>query len=83
MVFHGGIGLKKASEASVIPYDPSIGGGKVERQPAYLPWKTNGLEHGIRPHLVRENGEIVEMLDLRVKERKKPKHVSSRQWGRC
>jgi len=72
--------MNNASKASVIPYDPSIRGENVERQRAFLTWKTNGLEHGIRPHLVLTNGEIVEILDLPVKERKKQKQVSSRQW---
>ena len=73
--------MNNDSKASVIPYDPRIGGENVERQLAFLTWKSNGCEHGIRPHLVLESGEIVEIGDRSGKSRKKPKAVSSRQWG--
>ena len=76
--------MNNASKASVIPYDPSIEGEKVERQRAFLTWKSNGCEHGIRPHLVLGSGKIIEIGDRSGKSRKKPKAVSSRQFGgRC
>jgi hypothetical protein len=76
----GALAMNNDSKASVIPYDPSIEGEKVERQRAFLPWKSNGCEHGIRPHLVLESGKIVEIGDRSGKPRKKPKAISSRQW---
>ena len=75
--------MNNDSKASVIPYDPGIGGEKVERQRAFLTWKSNGCEHGIRPHFVLDSGKIVEIGDRSGKSRKKPKMISSRQWGRC
>jgi len=76
--------MPDACEVTVIPYDHGIGGEKVERRREFLTWKSNGCEHGIRPHLVQKNGEIVEIGDRSHKPRKKSKAVSSRQYeGRC
>jgi len=75
--------LTEELEASIIPYDPSIGGERVERRRAFLNWKSNGCEHGIRPHLVTVSGVIIEIGDRAPKPRKKSKAISARQWGRA
>ncbi|MGD0953751.1 MAG: hypothetical protein ABR985_15410 [Methanotrichaceae archaeon] len=49
----------------------------------WLPWKSEGLEHGLKPHRVTQAGYVEEHGD-RAPSRKKIKGVSSRQWGgRC
>lgn len=49
----------------------------------WLPWKSDGLEHGLKAHRVSQSGYIEEDGD-RAPSRKKIKGVSSRQWEeRC
>ena len=87
--------MPDACEATVIPYDPGIGGeGEGHRHisrdevrgRAWLPWKSNGCEHGLRRHLVGIDGVIQETgdRDHQAATRKKPRVISSRQYeGRC
>lgn len=49
---------------------------------AWLPWRSNGCEHGLRPHSVQPDGSVKEFEDTEPAPRRKPKAVSSRQWGR-
>ncbi len=68
-----------------------VTGGKHRRAPrsdeahglAWLPWRSCGCEHGIKGHEVAEGGSIIEVLDINIRQRKKPKAVSARQWGRA
>jgi hypothetical protein len=50
------------------------------RNSAWLIWKSNGCEHGLKSHKVNPDGSIKEIGDLAPQKRKKPKGVSSRQW---
>jgi hypothetical protein len=49
------------------------------RKAEWLPWKSNGLEHGHKAHRVTMGGHIEEVGD-RAQPRKKIKGISSRQW---
>jgi hypothetical protein len=50
---------------------------------AWLTWRSNGLEHGLKSHLVEpKDGSIREIKDPEPAPRRKPKAVSSRQWRR-
>jgi hypothetical protein len=52
----------------------------------WLTWRSRGLEHGLKPHKIGRDGSIQETgdrADGQVAPRKRPKAVSSRQWGRC
>ena len=53
----------------------------VEKE--WLPWSSNGLEHGLRKHRVSPSGEVEEVSDLIPEPKKVRKCISSRQWGRC
>ena len=50
---------------------------------AWLTWRSNGCEHGIKGHKVDADGSIIEVQEIKTRPRKKPKAVSARQWGRC
>ncbi len=53
------------------------------RSLVWLPWRSNGCEHGDKPHKFnRESGVIEERGDRAPTNRKKSKAVSSRQWER-
>jgi hypothetical protein len=49
---------------------------------AWLTWRSYGRDHGLKAHEVKPDGTIIEMHDPQPVPRKKPKGVSSRQWGR-
>jgi hypothetical protein len=48
------------------------------RKPEWLPWTSNGLEHGVKAHRVTPGGYVEEVGD-RAPDRKKIKGISSRQ----
>ncbi|OPX77214.1 MAG: hypothetical protein A4E44_00145 [Methanosaeta sp. PtaB.Bin018] len=50
---------------------------------AWLTWRSNGCDHGIRGHKVAEDGSIIEVPDIKTRPHRKPKAVSARQWGRA
>ena len=50
-----------------------------EPKRAWLPWKSDGREHGLRAHRVSLGGHVDEAHDI-IHQRKKPKVISSRQW---
>jgi hypothetical protein len=50
---------------------------------AWLTWRSNGCERGLKAHRVAADGSIVEIYDPAPEARRKPKAVSARQWGRC
>ena len=50
------------------------------RNLAWLNWRSNDCEHGLRPHKVEPDGAIKEIGDLAANTRRKPKGVSSKQW---
>lgn len=53
---------------------------------AWLPWASNGCEHGLKCHKIAKNGYVYESEDVPTEPKRKPKAVSSRQWtqgGRC
>lgn len=51
---------------------------------AWLPWQSNGCEHGLKPHAINPDGTIREIGHPKpAKSRRKPKEVSSQQWRRC
>lgn len=52
------------------------------RSVAWLPWWSNGCEHGIKSHKVAEDGSIIEVPEIKTRPHKKPRAVSTRQWGR-
>lgn len=64
-------------------------GGEHRRAPrsdeahglAWLTWRSNGCEHGLKAHNVATDGSIVEIYDPAPEPRRKPKGVSARQWG--
>jgi len=64
-------------------------GGDYQRAPrsdearglAWLTWRSCGCDHGIKGHKVAEDGSIIEVQEIKTRPRKKPKAVSSRQWG--
>jgi hypothetical protein len=66
-------------------------GGEHRRAPrsdeahglAWLPWRSNGCDHGIKGHRIAVDGSIIEAPDIKTRHHKKPKAVSARQWGRC
>lgn len=51
---------------------------------AWLPWSSDGLEHGSKLHKVGQDGVVQETGDraCRAAIRRKPKAISSRQWRR-
>jgi hypothetical protein len=49
----------------------------------WLNWKAYGRDRGLKPHVVNPDGSIIEMHNPAPEPRRKPKAVSSRQWGRC
>ena len=49
---------------------------------AFLPWSSNGLEHGLKRHKIAKNGYVYETGDRPTEPRRKSKGISSRQWGR-
>ena len=50
----------------------------------FLPWSSNGLEHGLKRHKIAKNGYVYETGDRPTEPRRKSKAVSSRQFaGRC
>jgi hypothetical protein len=68
---------------------PSTGEATPERRRVHVPrdeakrltwlnWRSNGCEHGLKRHVVALDGNVQEINDL---PRRKPKQVSSRQWG--
>jgi hypothetical protein len=52
------------------------------RKKAWLPWQSNGQEHGFKSHRVTGGG-FVEVANDNPQQRRKIKGVSSRQWERC
>ena len=64
-------------------------GGEHRRAPrsdeahglAWLPWRPNGCDHGIKGHRIAVDGSIIEAPDIKTRHHKKPKAVSARQWG--
>ena len=50
---------------------------------AWLTWRSNGCEHGLKQHKIAKNGYVYETGDRPIEPRRKSKGVSSRQWGRC
>jgi hypothetical protein len=48
---------------------------------AWLPWRSSGCDHGIKGHRIAVDGSIIEVPDIKIRPRKKPKNVSGRQWG--
>jgi len=51
---------------------------------AFLPWASNGLEHGLKRHKIAKNGYVYETGDRPIEPRRKAKAVSARQYeGRC
>jgi hypothetical protein len=51
---------------------------------AFLPWSSNGLEHGLKRHKIAKNGYVFETGDRPTEPRRKSKALSSRQFeGRC
>ncbi len=80
--------MADASEESILP-GPRTGGtegGKHHvpraeaRGMAWLPWSSNGMEHGLRLHKIAKNGYVYETGDRPTEPKKKSKGVSSRQW---
>lgn len=78
-----------------IPLGPSTRDTKGESYPrshiprdeakglAWMSWKSNGCEHGLKQHHINPDGTIQEMSDSKsVNTRQKPKEISSRQWRR-
>jgi hypothetical protein len=50
----------------------------------FLPWSSNGLEHGLKRHKIAKNGYVYETGDRPTEPRRKSKALSSRQFaGRC
>jgi len=49
---------------------------------AWLPWRAYGRDRGLKGHEVLPDGCIREVHDPALVPRRKPKAVSSRQWGR-
>lgn len=49
---------------------------------AWLPWKSNGCERGLKTHGVNPDGSIREIMETTATSRQKPKAISSRQWER-
>jgi hypothetical protein len=47
----------------------------------WLEWKSHQCLHGLKLHNVKPDGSINEMVDPVIAPRRKPKAVSSRQWG--
>ena len=56
--------------------------GDEARGLAWLSWKSNNQEHGLKSHKVNPDGSIKEIEDQAPEPRRKPKTVSSQQWGR-
>ena len=59
----------------------------VRLEQVWLPWKSDNLDHGLAKHLVNPDGTIQEKVDLdkpnpKRRKKKKPKHVSTRDWER-
>lgn len=52
------------------------------RSMVWLPWWSNGCEHGIKSHKVAEDGSIIEVPEIKTRPHKKPRAVSTRQRGR-
>lgn len=50
---------------------------------AWLSWRSHGCDHGLKPHKIGPAGAIRETGDRapEATSRRKPKAVSSRQWG--
>lgn len=47
----------------------------------WLPWWTNGQEHGIRTHKFDpKTGAVREIEDMKIRPKKKSKAISTRQW---
>jgi len=53
-----------------------------ERERAWLSWKSDGQDHGLRAHRVSPSGVVEKVEDI-TRQRRKPKAVSSMQWGQC
>jgi hypothetical protein len=50
----------------------------------WLPWSSNGLEHGLKLHKIAKNGYVYETGDRPTEPRRKSKGISTRQFGgRC
>jgi hypothetical protein len=47
---------------------------------AFLPWRSNGLEHGLKRHKIAKNGYVYEIEDRPTEPKRKSKAVSTRQW---
>jgi hypothetical protein len=47
---------------------------------AWLKWKSDGCERGIRGHKVDQDGSIIEVYNPAPEPRRKSKRISSRQW---
>lgn len=47
----------------------------------WLPWSSNGLEHGLKLHKIAKNGYVYETGDRPTEPRRKSKAVSSRQYA--
>jgi hypothetical protein len=50
------------------------------QKPEWLPWKSDGLEHGLIAHKVTPGGFVAEVGDRSTEPRRKSKAISSRQW---
>ena len=82
--------MPNQSEATILPgprtRDNEGGKCHVSRAEAkglaWLPWSSNGLEHGLKSHKVARNGYIYETGDRPTEPRRKSKAVSSMQWER-
>jgi len=46
----------------------------------WLPWSSNGLEHGLKLHKIAKNGYVYETGDRPTEPRRKSKGVSTRQY---
>jgi hypothetical protein len=46
----------------------------------WLPWSSNGQEHGLKLHKIAKDGYVYETGDRPTEPKRKSKAVSSRQW---
>ena len=84
----GVVALTDQSETTILPgprtRDTEGEKCNVSRDEArgldWLPWSSNGLEHGLKLHKIGKNGYVYETGDRPTEPRRKSKGVSTRQY---
>ena len=82
--------LSDGSETSTHsrPQSGRTEGGECQYSPRWnlkkewLPWSSNGLEHGLKKHRVSPSGEVEEVSDPTPEPKKVRKSISRQQWER-